>query len=63
MKVYIVEYQRWDEHYICGVFTTRELAQKHIDDADIVSGYYGHKRLNYTIIEEELIGEDGCTFI
>jgi hypothetical protein len=50
-KVYIVEYQRWEEHYISGVFTTEELAQKYIDDLpDYIN------RINFDIIEQELIG-------
>ena len=56
MKVYIVQYQRWDEHYICGVFTTKELAEEYIEDIISVS-IYGATRLNYEIVEEEVIGE------
>lgn len=55
-KVYALQYTRWDDHYLLGIFTTRELAEKYMVDI-IKSGGIGENPSNYYITEEELIGK------
>ena len=54
MKVYILHYQKWEDQYIVGVFATRELAVKYLDELE-ESARVGFNRLNYDIIEEIII--------
>ena len=54
MKVYVLQYQRWEDNYIVGVFATEELAVKYLDELSQEKGY-GFNRLNYTITEDTLI--------
>ena len=51
-KVFVLVYQKWEDTQIVGVFTTFELAQKRIDDCSKI-----YNRLNFEIIEEDLIGD------
>ena len=34
MRVYILHYQKWEDQYIVGVFTTQELAEKYLKDLE-----------------------------
>jgi hypothetical protein len=58
MKVYILHYQKWEDQYIVGVFTTCALAEKYLKDLEESSTKKsGFNRANYAIITETLIGE------
>ena len=57
MKVYVLQYQRWEDQYIVGVFTTQELAEKYLDELkESSTKKSGFNYSNYTIISETLIG-------
>ena len=57
MRVYILHYQKWEDQYIVGVFTTQELAEKYLDELEESSTKKsGFNRANYAIISETLIG-------
>ena len=57
MKVYALQYTRWDDHYLLGIFTTRELAEKYMVDIIESGDKLGFNPSNYYITEEDLVGE------
>lgn len=54
MKVYVLEYQKWEDHYIVGIFTSLELAENHLQGLKESRSF---NLRNYTITEETLISE------
>lgn len=56
MKVYVLQFQKWEDHYIVGIFTTRELAEKYLKEL-AESARKGFNICNYDITEEVVISE------